>query len=95
MIGKDWTKQHIMLAPVKNILMMNQERCFEGGKSIMKRINSLEGLRGVAAVMVLFSHLGVMFYPAYYWTGIQGHSRFIEHFFGRTRFLLFYQVIAE
>lgn len=34
--------------------------------------------------MVLFSHLGVMFYPAYYWTGIQQHSRFIEHFFGQT-----------
>lgn len=33
----------------------------------MQRINSLEGLRGIAALMVLFSQLGVMFYPAYYW----------------------------
>ena len=35
----------------------------------MKRIGSLEGLRGLAIVMVLFSHLGVMFYPAFYWGG--------------------------
>lgn len=35
----------------------------------MKRINSLEGLRGIASLLVLFNHLGVMFYPAYYWGG--------------------------
>lgn len=38
----------------------------------MKRINSLEGLRGIAVLMVLFNHLGVMFYPAYYWGGQKG-----------------------
>lgn len=53
----------------------------------MKRINSLEGLRGIAALMVLFSHLGVMFYPAYYWGGaeeIGRHCEFIEYYLGQT-----------
>lgn len=42
-----------------------------GRVSRVKRINSLEALRGVAVMMVLFSHLGVMFYPAYYWGGVR------------------------
>lgn len=52
----------------------------------MKRINSLEGLRGIAALMVLFNHLGVMFYPAYYWGAeeIGGHCEFIEYYLGQT-----------
>lgn len=52
----------------------------------MKRINSLEGLRGIASLMVLFSHLGVMFYPAYYWGAEEtgGHCGFIEYYLGQT-----------
>ena len=52
----------------------------------MKRSDSLEGLRGIAAFMVLFNHLGVMFYPAYYW-GVEEtgrHCEFIEYYLGPT-----------
>lgn len=31
------------------------------------RIKSIEGLRGCAALIVLISHLIVMYYPAAYW----------------------------
>jgi peptidoglycan/LPS O-acetylase OafA/YrhL len=42
------------------------------------RIKSIEGLRGLATIMVMFSHIGVMFYPAFYWLdtsrgGYQNH----------------------
>lgn len=50
----------------------------------MKRISSLEGLRGLATVMVLFSHLGVIFYPAYYWGGTESHNEILEYIFGST-----------
>lgn len=36
---------------------------------MMKRIPCVEGVRGLASVLVLFSHIGVMFYPAFYWGG--------------------------
>lgn len=49
----------------------------------MNRIRSVEGVRGLAAVMVLFSHLGVMFYPAFYWGGEQ-HCKFIDFYVGQT-----------
>lgn len=33
------------------------------------RIKNVEGIRGIAALIVLFSHLTVMYYPAAYWGG--------------------------
>lgn len=56
---------------------------------MMKRINSLEGLRGIATLMVLFSHLGVMFWPSFYWGGAEGvesHWPFAEYYLGQTPF---------
>lgn len=56
---------------------------------MMKRINSLEGLRGIATLMVLFSHLGVMFWPSFYWggpEGVESHWAFAEYYFGQTPF---------
>lgn len=33
------------------------------------RIGFIEGLRGIAAFMVLLSHFVVAFFPAFYWGG--------------------------
>lgn len=53
------------------------------------RLNSLEGIRGFASMMVILSHLAVMFYPAYYWDaavtgGDLSHCNGIDVFIGST-----------
>ena len=50
----------------------------------MKRLDCLEGVRGLASILVLFNHLGVMFYPAYYWGAERTHLSNFDYYFGQT-----------
>lgn len=55
--------------------------------SFSKRIKSLEGVRGMAAIMVYFSHFAVMFYPAFYWSDKNiSHCGGVDLFIGQTPF---------
>lgn len=51
----------------------------------MKRVKALDGIRGIAAIMVFFSHFAVMFYPAFYWSNKEiSHCNDIDFFIGQT-----------
>lgn len=55
--------------------------------SFSKRIKSLEGVRGMAAIMVYFSHFAVMFYPAFYWSDKNiSHCGGVDLLIGQTPF---------
>lgn len=57
---------------------------------MIKRLASVEGLRGLAAIIVLFHHFFLMFYPGYYWQAeysILPHNW--EHFLGQTPWSFF------
>lgn len=56
---------------------------------MMKRDTSMEGIRGLAAMMVFLNHFCCMFYPAYYWftaeeTTVHSHLNGIDIFVGTT-----------
>lgn len=52
----------------------------------MKRVECLEGVRGIASIMVLLNHLCVMFYPAYYWNIEMNHCYGLDYYLGHTPF---------
>ena len=55
-----------------------------------KRLASVEGLRGLAAIIVLFHHFFLMFYPGYYWQQEYSHlPNGWDHFLGQTPFAFF------
>lgn len=56
-------------------------------KHDLKRVKALDGIRGLAAIMVFFSHFAVMFYPAFYWSDKDiSHCNNIDFFIGQTPF---------
>ena len=49
------------------------------------RVKSIEGVRGLAALVVLVHHFAVMYYPAYYWGGMErSHYNSIDIWLGQT-----------
>ena len=49
------------------------------------RLKSIEGIRGIATLMVFFSHFAVMFYPAFYWGGTErSHCNDFDIWIGQT-----------
>lgn len=55
------------------------------------RIRNIEGMRGIAALIVLFSHLTVMYYPAAYWgSETLSHNNNADIFIGQSPLSVFF-----
>ena len=64
--------------------MRDMDEVDMGNSWKIKRVVGIEGLRGLAGMIVFFSHFGLMFYPAYYWGIELCHFRDLDYKFGQT-----------